>query len=177
MVAKKTSTKKTKKTPSNTSKQSQQKHEDSSTFLSPQIAIQFQTTFDPDSNGHLRSYVLPADRPVRIYCDGIYDLFHYGHARSLEQCKRLFPNVYLLVGVCNDAVTREKKGMTVFNEAERAESLRHCRWVDEVIENAPWVINDAFLSQHQVKIQKRSKVLILFVFQSPLIFCFFPRVD
>jgi choline-phosphate cytidylyltransferase len=89
----------------------------------------------------------------RIYADGIFDLFHYGHAQVLEQAKNILgdpDNTYILVGCCNDDITREKKCQTVLTETERYESLRHCKWVDEVIENAPWEITEEFLNKHDI---------------------------
>lgn len=106
--------------------------------------------FEPRSSKEVVKYRIPTDRPVRVYCDGVYDLFHYGHARSLMQAKGLFPNVYLLVGITNDVLTTQYKGATVLSAAERYESVRQCRHVDEVVEDAPWILTDEFLKRHRI---------------------------
>jgi len=92
----------------------------------------------------------PGNRSVRVYADGVFDLFHLGHMRQLEQAKKAFPNTYLLVGLPNDTETHKRKGLTVLTDKERAESLRHCKWVDEVIEDAPWIVTPKFLAEHSI---------------------------
>ena len=81
-------------------------------------------------------------------------MFHFGHAKALEQAKKSFPNVTLIVGVCSDADTHAYKGKTVMDEAERTESVRHCKWVDEVLDprrtTVPWVITRSFLDKHNI---------------------------
>lgn len=42
------------------------------------------------------------------------------------------------------------KGKTVMKEDERYESLRHCKWVDEVVRDAPWVVTKEFLDEHRI---------------------------
>jgi len=98
----------------------------------------------------MKEYRVPTGRPVRIYCDGIFDLMHYGHTRLFSQVKSLFPDVYLMVGICNDELTTTFKGSLVMNEEERYESVRSCKYVDEVVEDAPWVLDLDFLEAHGI---------------------------
>lgn len=105
----------------------------------------------------------PHLRPVRIYADGVYDLFHFGHALQLRQAKLAFPSVapesgegewtpgvYLLVGVNSDEQCEEHKSRTVMTHAERCEAVRHCRWVDEVVPEAPWIIDRDFIEKYKI---------------------------
>ena len=77
-------------------------------------------------------------------------LIYTSHMRVLQQAKTAFPDVHLLVGVTGDKETHRRKGLTVLSAKERAESVRHCRWVDEVIEDCPWVVTVDFLEKHKI---------------------------
>jgi len=74
---------------------------------------------------------------VRVWCDGCYDMVHFGHANSLRQAKAM--GDYLIVGVHTDEEITKHKGPPVFNEQERYRMVRAIKWVDEVIEGAPYV--------------------------------------
>jgi choline-phosphate cytidylyltransferase len=52
--------------------------------------------------------------------------------------------------VSNDIETHKRKGKTVMSDVERYEAVRHCKWVDEVVRDAPWFVTQEFLDKHQI---------------------------
>jgi ethanolamine-phosphate cytidylyltransferase len=85
---------------------------------------------------------------VRVWTDGCFDMMHFGHANCLRQAKAL--GGYLIVGVHSDAEIRRHKGPPVMSEAERYAHVRACKWVDEVVEGAPYVTELKVLENHRV---------------------------
>ncbi|PWA16964.1 hypothetical protein CCH79_00012697 [Gambusia affinis] len=76
-------------------------------------------------------------RVVRLWCDGCYDMVHYGHSNQLRQAKSM--GDYLIVGVHTDAEISRHKGPPVFTQEERYKMVRAIKWVDEIVEGAPYV--------------------------------------
>ena len=72
------------------------------------------------------------------------------HGLQLRQAKLSFPKVQLLVGVCSDDLCASHKSAPSMTHAERCEAVRQCRWVDEVIPDAPWVVDQEFLDKHNI---------------------------
>ena len=67
-----------------------------------------------------------------IYVGGTFDLFHYGHARFLQQCS-LYGEV--IVSLNTDEFASRYKRNPILTLGERIESVKACRFVGEVIVN------------------------------------------
>jgi len=68
------------------------------------------------------------------YTSGVFDLFHIGHLRIIENAKTLCD--YLIVGVTTDEITLELKNkLPVISYEERAAIVESIRHVDQVVPN------------------------------------------
>lgn len=86
----------------------------------------------------------------RVYVDGVFDVLTIGHVHQLRQAKLSFPSVHLIVGVLSDEQCRAHNTTPHFSHLERCELMRHCRWVDEVLHDAPWTVNDRFIIDKRI---------------------------
>ena len=89
---------------------------------------------------------------VKIYIDGIFDLFHRGHLESLKQAKFLKDDVYLIVGVISDKVAEGYKRLPIICEDDRVEIIKAITYVDEVILNPPLSVTKDFVEDNKIDI-------------------------
>jgi len=76
-------------------------------------------------------------KEIRVWVDGCFDMVHFGHANFLRQASQL--GTKLIVGVHSDEEIAKHKGPPVFSNEERYKITRGIKWVDEVVEDAPYV--------------------------------------
>lgn len=84
-------------------------------------------------------------KKVRVYMDGCFDMMHYGHANALRQARALGDE--LVVGVVSDEEIIANKGPPVMSLDERIVMVSGVKWVDEVIPDAPYAINESFMKK------------------------------
>lgn len=78
---------------------------------------------------------------------------HVGHFKMLQQAKYSLGDpkkVELVCGVCNDEDTIKYKGKVVMTHEQRCQTMEHCKWVDELRSDAPWVITTAYMEKNRI---------------------------
>lgn len=84
----------------------------------------------------------------RVYVDMVGDLFHPGHVELLRAAHEL--GDHLVVGVLSDESASTYKRRPIMTLAERVAVIEACRYVDEVIPDAPLRLTQAFLDEHDL---------------------------
>lgn len=86
------------------------------------------------------------EKPIRVWMDGAFDMMHFGHMNAFRQARAL--GTSLIVGINSDASIRACKGSSPVNtDEERTASVAGCKFVDEVVPDCPYVMNEEYLNE------------------------------
>lgn len=86
-----------------------------------------------------------------LYVDMCADLYHWGHVFYLKKCKEYCDNVYLIVGLHNDETIAKYKRHPICTMEERKIVLESCKYVDEVVCDAPLTIAKEYLIENNIQ--------------------------
>ena len=78
----------------------------------------------------------------------VADLFHYGHVNFLRQASEF--GDHLIVGIHSDEIVMSYKRRPIMTMEERMQSVAGCRYVDEVLADAPLSIPQEWIEQHNI---------------------------
>ncbi|MCH8235409.1 MAG: adenylyltransferase/cytidyltransferase family protein [Chloroflexi bacterium] len=78
----------------------------------------------------------------------VADLFHYGHVNFLRAARE--QGDFLKVGIHSDEVARNYKRIPILSMEERIAAVAGCRYVDEVIGDAPLSVSREWIELHDI---------------------------
>jgi ethanolamine-phosphate cytidylyltransferase len=91
----------------------------------------------------------PAPGDKIVYVSGSFDMFHPGHVSFLKAAK--VKGDFLIVGIHEDEQIADTFGAyPILNLYERALSVLSCRYVDQVVMDAPITLHTDFLENHKI---------------------------
>lgn len=85
-----------------------------------------------------------------IYCDGIFDMLHFGHIEHFRKAKNLYDDVFLIVGVNSDEDATGYKRKPIMDEQTRYDLVESIKYVDKVIRGSPMVTTREFIEKHKI---------------------------
>lgn len=93
-----------------------------------------------------------------VYVDGAWDMFHAGHIDFLARAREL--GDFLIVGVHSDQVVNQHRGGNhpILTMHERLLGLLGCKYVDDVLLNAPWIVTQDMISTLNIAVVARGVV-------------------
>ena len=85
-----------------------------------------------------------------IFCDGIFDMVHFGHVEHLKKAKTLFEDVFLIVGLTGDEDATGYKRKPIMDHKTRCDIIKSIRYVDKIIPNCPMYLTEEFIKEHKI---------------------------
>ncbi len=88
-----------------------------------------------------------------VYVCGAFDLFHHGHVAILEKAKKM--GDYVVVGLHSNETSRKHRKYStplIMSLHERLFNLLSCKYVDDVVIDAPWEITRNFMTTFGIQV-------------------------
>lgn len=88
---------------------------------------------------------------LRVYCCGVFDMCHLGHMKLFEKISQSFDQpIHLIVGVHSDLVVKSYKREPIIREDFRVETVKLCKYVDEVWSDADLFVSKEFCIENNL---------------------------
>ena len=88
---------------------------------------------------------------MRVYMDGVFDLFHRGHLEAIKKVRNdAGIDGTVIIGVVSDMDANSYKRWPIIKEDDRVEIISNIKDVDEVIFPCPMSVTKEFIDKHQI---------------------------